>query len=168
MITEIHIKRTCTKGNENIQDNFSPNISNSLNKLRFIAQGDNRRTISILRIKKVFFFFNFSNLKNFCSILFNVFYDIVITSTPATVMIIAMVAYYNKDLDNPEKRMFLQAFFISFDQISIWTCPYSIIFCLYIPILWTRLLGRSRILSALVFVSSQWLYIWSMDAGDPK
>lgn len=83
------------------------NISNSLNKLRFIAQGDNRRTISILRIKKVFFLFNFSNLKNFCSILFNVFYDIVITSTSATVMIIATVAYYNKDLDNPEKRMFL-------------------------------------------------------------
>lgn len=57
MITEIHIKRTCTKGNESIQENFSPNISNSLNKLRFIAQGDNRRTTSILRIKKVFFFF---------------------------------------------------------------------------------------------------------------
>lgn len=45
-----------------------------------------------------------------------------------------MVAYYNKDLDNPEKRLFLQAFSISFDQISIWTCPYSDIFCLYIPI----------------------------------
>lgn len=61
MITEIHIKRTCTKGNENIQDNFSPNIniSNSLNKLRFIAQGDNRRTISILRIKKCSFFLIF-------------------------------------------------------------------------------------------------------------
>lgn len=59
MITEIHIKRTCTKGNENIKYTFSPNISNSLNKLRFIAQGDNRRTISILRIKKVFFFLIF-------------------------------------------------------------------------------------------------------------
>lgn len=57
MITEIHIKRTCTKGNESIQENLSPNISNSLNKLRFIAQGDNWRTISILRIKKCSSFF---------------------------------------------------------------------------------------------------------------
>lgn len=59
MITEIHIKRTCTRGNKSIQENFSPNISNSLNKVRFIAQGDNWRTISILRIKKVFFFLIF-------------------------------------------------------------------------------------------------------------